>query len=112
VDDHWFLRSGVSHTTEVHEQNAELVIPVHVEDGALYTSRGLSLRNPSFWPTQCVCSFNARKQGISFNKTDQLFFALARQCFCCAAGAGLLYKVNKKFLFTRRLQYKTQAKIF
>jgi hypothetical protein len=46
VDGHWCLRSGVSHTTEVHAQNAELVMPVRVEDGALYTSRGLSLRNP------------------------------------------------------------------
>ena len=54
--------AGCLHTTEVHEQNAGLLllIPVRVEDGALCTS---------VWPTQCVCSFSASKQGISFNRT-------------------------------------------
>jgi len=77
-------RSVVLHTIEVREQNAELLflILVHVEDGAVYTS---------IWSTQCVCSFSASKQGISFNRTYQLFFELARQYVCCAAGTGVLY---------------------
>ena len=62
----------------MHEQNAEQLplIPVHVQGGAVYTS---------VRPRQCVCAFSASKQGISLNRTDELFFALAGQqelAFC------------------------------